>query len=48
MEIILPGKYTNLIIHPHGIGYVVRKDDHKIYKFRIKFLVAEKIMGTFW
>lgn len=44
-ESTFPGKYIHLVTHPHGVGHVVRKDHHKIYKFRISFLVAEKIWG---
>lgn len=42
-EIILSGKHTHLVTHPHGVGQVIRKDHHKIYKFRFSFLVAEEI-----
>lgn len=46
-EGILPGKYSLLeYTHLHGVRQLVRKDLHKIYKFRISFLVAEKNMGT--
>lgn len=43
LESIFPYKYGHLVIHPYGIGQVVRKVYHRISKFMIKFIVAGKI-----
>lgn len=41
MESIFPYK-CHLLIHPYGIGHVIRKVHGRIYKFMIMCLVAEK------